>query len=399
MGICLMRCSLLDNGVFFYPERNNLSTDKPCCMFSSVNKKEYPLRKIEFKNILDSFNDPTRLKAIEALEKEEKFSSCNTCWKHEEAGYPSMRTRTSKLWKDASPGVMKYLELNTGNTCNIQCIMCNPSDSLKTKVYTSLREKFDKDFNKEISKWHDSQYARGLRKTDIDDINFDTFKDLEYLKSTGGETFYSKEYWYMLEKLVERDYAKNISVINVTNNTIALDEYKLDLLKNFKRIKIFSSVDGVGDLCESVRAGSKWKTVEENIKHLIELSKEYPEKFIHTEPHSVVQVANALQLNEIVDWWKSLVSEEWKDKIYFRILDNPKYYDIRILDRKVKDLIIEKYEDKKELKHVSNYVKVNSDSESKDYSKIGLTIYEESCKINNANPDSSEVYRMIKDGI
>ena len=122
--------------------------------------------------------------------------------------------------------------------------MCNPSDSLKTKVYTSLREKFDKDFNKEISKWHDSQYARGLRKKDIDDINFDTFKDLEYLKSTGGETFYSKEYWYMLEKLVEKDYANNISIINVTTNTIALDEYKLNLLKNFKRTKIYSSVDG-----------------------------------------------------------------------------------------------------------------------------------------------------------
>ena len=59
---------------------------------------------------------------------------------------------------------MKYLELNTGNTCNIQCIMCNPSDRLKTKVYTSLREKFDKDFNKEISKWHDSQYMRTPRK-------------------------------------------------------------------------------------------------------------------------------------------------------------------------------------------------------------------------------------------
>ena len=95
----------------------------------------------------------------------------------------------------------------------------------------------------------------------------------------------------------------------------------------------------------------------------------------------MVQVANALQLDDTFNWWKSIVDEEWKDKIYFRILDNPRYYDIRVLDKKVKDLITEKYKDKEELKHVSNYVKVNLDNGSKDYSNIGLTIYEESCKI------------------
>ena len=394
-----MRCSLLDNGVFFYPERNNLSADKPCCMFAPGNQKAYPLRKIEFKDILNSFNDPHRLKAIESLEKGEQFVSCSTCWKHEGSGYKSMRTRTSDLWKKSEPGVLKFLELNTGNTCNIQCIMCNPSDSLKTQVYTKLKEKFDKDFKSEINKWHESRYARGLRKSDIDGIDFTVFKDLEYLKSTGGETFYSKEYWYMLEKLAEKGYAENIMIINVTNNTIALDDHKLDILKQFKKIKIFSSVDGIGDLCESVRAGSKWSQVEDNIKHLIELSDQYPEKFIHTEPHSVVQVANALQLDEIVNWWHLTARENFKDKLYFRILDDPRYYDIKILSKDIKNSIINKYHDKKELKHVSNYAKVNLDNFNEEYSNIGMTIYEESCKINDADPDSSKVYRMIKDGV
>ena len=55
-------------------------------------------------------------------------------------------------------------------------------------------------------------YARGLRRTDIDELDFEIFKNLEYLKSTGGETFYSKEYWYMLEKFItQKGYAKNIT--------------------------------------------------------------------------------------------------------------------------------------------------------------------------------------------
>ena len=152
----------------------------------------------------------------------------------------------------------------------------------------------------------------------------------------------------MLEKLAEKGYAENIMIINVTNNTIALDDHKLDILKKFKKIKIFSSVDGIGDLCESVRAGSKWSQVEDNIKHLIELSDQYPEKFIHTEPHSVVQVANALQLDEIVNWWHLTARENFKDKLYFRILDDPRYYDIKILSKDIKNSIINKYHDKKE---------------------------------------------------
>ena len=188
-------------------------------------------------------------------------------------------------------------------------------------------------------------------------------------------------------------------IINVTNNSIALDDHKLDILKQFKKIKIFSSVDGIGDLCESVRAGSIWYQGEDNLKHLIELSDQYPEKFIHTEPHSVVQVANVLQLDEIVNWWHSTARENFKDKLYFRILDDPRYYDIKILNKDIKNSIINKYHDKKELKHVSNYAKVNLDNFNEEYSNIGMTIYEESCKINNADPDSSKVYRMIKDGV
>ena len=43
--------------------------------------------------------------------------------------------------------------------------------------------------------------------------------------------------------------------------------------------------------------------------------------------------------------------------------------------------------------------KVNLDNFNEEYSNIGMTIYEESCKINDADPDSSKVYRMIKDGV
>lgn len=393
-----MRCSLLDYGMYFYPEKDNLALDKPCCTFhtDSSNKNLGKLNKISLMDLPKTFDNSIRKLAIQSLEEGKKYPGCSTCWKHEDSNYPSMRTRTNEIGMTGPKGKLKYLELNTGNTCNIQCVMCNPNDSLKTKEYIPIRKKY---FQSENKKWDNSLYARGLQKKHIDDIDFDIFSDLEILKSTGGETFYSKQYWYFLEKLIEKGYAKNINLINVTNNTIALDDDKLRIFNCFNKIKIFSSVDGIGNLCESVRAGSIWNDVENNVKHLIELSKQQPDKFKHTEPHSVVQFANVLQLDEIVDWWESIALDDFKGKQYFRILDDPVYYDIRNLSDDIKDLVIDKYKNSNKLAHVSNYIKNSKADEKYHNSDIGLNIFRESCKINKTDPNSSQTYRILANGI
>jgi hypothetical protein len=396
-----MRCSLLDNGVFFYPEKDKLSKDKPCCNFGRYPTNESTidsrgeLGKIKITELTQSLNDKHRKNAIKYLDRGIKISSCSNCWKHEDNGYPSMRTRTSELWKDALPGQLKYLDWNTGNTCNIQCIMCNPDDSLQTKAYSPLRDKYDVVKNK----WQSNMYARGLRKSDIDEIDFNSLEHLEWFKSTGGETFYSKEYWYMLNKMIEHGLAKNISLINVTNNTIPIDDEKFRILNKFKHITIFSSIDGIGDLCNTIRAGSKWSEVSDNIKYLIELSKKYPGKFEHTKPHTVVQFANALQLEDITSWWESVADEDYKSQQYFRLLSDPLYYDVKNLKSEIAEMVIEKYKDNKKLKHVSSYVKNSKLDNRYTNGNVALNIFRESCNINNTDPEASDTYRIMQNGI
>ena len=238
-------------------------------------------------------------------------------------------------------------------------------------------------------------YTR-LNWQDSPEQRLSVFRNLEYLKSTGGETFYSKEYWYLLEKLIDKGYAQNITIVNVTNNTIPLDKTKLEIFKSFKKIKIFSSVDGIGELCESIRAGSVWHDVHNNIQHLIELHKEYPKIFLHTEPHTVVQYANALQLDEIVNWWEKISHPAFRKKQYFRILDQPIYYDIRNLHQKIKDKIQDRYRNIKKLSHIVNYLKTNN---SLYDSEMGYNIFNESCLINKVNPLSSHVHKEMEDAI
>ena len=297
-----MKCSLLTNGLFYYPEEDNTSVNKPCCTFGTSDKdnKRNITEQVKRLTIHDTQNfisDPYRKLMIRLLGKGSKPESCKSCWKHERVGYPSMRTRVNDLNIADDSGKLKYFELNTGNTCNIQCIMCNPSDSLTTKKYFDYVGDNFPDLRETRYKKYKVAKHRGLLKSDIDLIDWNDFEKLEFLKVTGGETFYTKEFWYFLEKLIEHGMSSNITLIVVTNNTVELDDNKLDIFKKFKRIKVYSSLDGVGDLCDTIRAGSKWNIVEDNIKHLIELHRQYPDKFLHTEPHSVIQFANILQLD------------------------------------------------------------------------------------------------------
>jgi MoaA/NifB/PqqE/SkfB family radical SAM enzyme len=66
--------------------------------------------------------------------------SCNHCWRQEDLGLYSHRLKQNKdvvidreikhMNADGSMSVgPKYLEIRTGNFCNLKCIMCHPANS------------------------------------------------------------------------------------------------------------------------------------------------------------------------------------------------------------------------------------------------------------------------------
>ena len=388
-----MHCSLLTNGLFYYPEAgDNTAFNRPCCVFKPDYKN---MQRIGMHEISSFYKDKFRNNITDLLSIDKKPEPCNFCWKNEELGNPSMRTRVNVLNLHDDTNKLKYFELNTGNVCNIKCIMCNPKDSLVTKKYYEMvKDKFPT-VSVDNEKYTLGKH-RGLKKSNIDSIDWKQFDKLEYIKATGGDTFYTKEFWYFLEKVIDNLAPNIISLIIVTNNTVQLDNYKIEILKKFKKIKIYSSVDGIGNLCNTIRAGSEWNVVNDNIKHLIELHEEYPDTFLHTEPHSVVQFANILQLDEIVDWWESTaINEEFKNKHYLRILDQPKWFEAGIVPKNVKDIATKRYKKIKKLNHVLKYLE--SFKSNEDYIvKYTIPIFEEICKINNQNPYSSKAYEVIK---
>ena len=80
-------------------------------------------------------------------------------------------------------------------------------------------------------------------------------------------------------------------------------------------------------------------------------------------------------------------------------MSNPLYYDVKNLKDEIAKMAIEKYKNNKKLKHVSSYIeKSKADSKYQD-SDIVLNIFRESCKINNTNPETSDTYRIMQNGI
>ena len=373
-----MECKLLSNGLFLYPEVDKTFQSKPCCHFRYKG-----IEKLDLNTVQNTFATPQRIEALQSLKDNIKYESCSTCWKHEDVGYPSMRTRINEIQDfDTTTDKITYLEFNTGNTCNIECIMCEPADSMRTKKYPH---------------WNNIEAkARGYTKADIDNIDFSVLSNLKFLKATGGETFYTKSYWYLLEKFIEQGLSRNISIIIVTNNTIRLDSEKIRILNQFKRINIFSSIDATDELCGVIRAGSAWEQVDENVQQLIDLHKQNPDKFLHTTPHGVVQFGNILQLDEIVKWWHNIAQDEYKNKMYFRILSNPTFYDVKYTCNKIKANVVEAYKNIRELTHVADYCKHNMDKNDSQLQQQCLVMFEQACKLNNQNPDVSLAYRELK---
>ena len=84
-----------------------------------------------------------------------------------------------------------------------------------------------------------------------------------------------------------------------------------------------------------------------------------------------------------------------KYKIFFRILDEPKYFDIKYVPKSIKELVLSKYYNIQELEQISKYCTKNIDIVDKSIIENYVNIFEQMCVINNTEPDSSLVYKEL----
>lgn len=295
-------------------------------------------------------------------------SSCSRCQQEEASGLNSRRLYERERWPirqgdiqdlTASDGSIikpeqsiQYLDLRFGNTCNLKCRMCGPTDSSAwledwVKLTGSLEFK-DTHGNVEIQKrgesyqtldynWHQSEsFWKQLTSF---------LPDVKHIYMAGGEPLMIKRHYQFLELCVNGGYSSHISLEYNTNLTVLPDKV-LELWQKFKAVWIGASIDGLGQFAEYQRHPCKWDDIYLNLKKLN--SQQGP---LLSWLAFTVTNYNILHICDFMKW--KLTNTELnqfnrtkrRPIITHHMAHNPKHLNIRCLPIELKNLVASQFEE------------------------------------------------------
>jgi organic radical activating enzyme len=250
-----------------------------------------------------------RLKMLEGKKPQE----CYRCLKTEELGGVSRREIENSNYSEQEINELiektghdgeiitsvDSADYRLGNTCNLQCRMCNPRASSKwIQQYQELPSSVqDPDFS-DLSlymnlNWNQSEILlKEFRQK---------AKDLKRLHFGGGEPLLSQKMLEILDYCIKHNYAKNITLSYNTNLT-KLPKKVLEAWKEFQGVKILASIDAVGELNDYIRYPSVWSDVHQNLRFLDDNFNQYNLKEILVS--TTVQMNNIFHLESIYSYLK-----------------------------------------------------------------------------------------------
>ena len=348
---------------------SNNGTTMPCCYWNEnmpLKDKNGVIIKTDTHTIEDMMKSPDRLNLISDLENGIKNEGCNRCWEDEEYKGESRRTRDLKLGYSNEP-IVKYLELNLGNTCNLACRMCSVGASIKWfDEHRALHDTNGGHSDDGVYK----KWVREYYKSYEDDSMF--WKEMEsqlsnvnYIDMYGGEPMLVKKQWETLKKSIELGYAKNQELHFNTNGTIFKEEY-IDILNQFKRVVISFSIDAIENRFNYIRHHGDWEKVKENIESWLK----YKSDIINFDIAVTVTNLNIYYLDELVDWCLNMDLNPYFIDVWY-----PDFYSPSNLPQSAKNLINKKFNiylyNEEIPQHIVNGIKGSlqnmNDNEMKDF--------------------------------
>jgi len=266
---------------------------------------------------------------------------CTRCYEQEQAGFFSGRQSSNKhhghkikdvILSDRPEFHMSYWDIRFSNLCNLSCRSCGhifSSSWFKDQVALAGESYADN---------HTALNFAGKYETDIWEQLEPHLDYVEQIYFAGGEPLMMEEHYRILEEL-ERRGRWDVRLIYNTNFThVKLkDRLVFDYWKKFDSVAVGASLDAMGDRAEYIRKGTKWQTVEQNRKQMLDIC---PEVDFYISP--TLSIMNALHLP---DFHKS-----WVEKGYLKpqdlnvnILQDPAYYRIDIASEDIKQQIRQKF--------------------------------------------------------
>ena len=273
----------------------------PCCISKSCADNE-GIGNSRDHSLADLVNSPKMKKLRLDMIKGTKNPECGNCHKHDAQGVPSFRTQSNERWGEYFDDVLSTTDMNTGrivnfrmryfdirfsNICNFKCRTCGSAfssqweqEDLKSKEETNVPY-----YAMEIEKGNTKEFLRNVLQQ---------VPNFEVAYFAGGEPLITDEHYILLEHMIETG---NTDIELRYNTNISNFKYKKkDIFKLWhhfsKPISIYASIDHIGDRAEYIRNGTKWKTIETNIKKLLRYKKR-----INFQVNTVYSIFNALTIS------------------------------------------------------------------------------------------------------
>mgnify|MGYP002876385627 FL=1 len=338
----------------------------------------------------------------------ERVIGCEPCYDLEDLGIPSYRVNYIKDWlgfhrnADEIERIIEksrendyhvdeppqYLDFRLGTMCNLRCRMCQSQNS--SAIYKELKDdelytQEERDFVVKHTHWNDfSDYTQPWFDTPefLESVE-EWLPNVNRLYFTGGEpTIIQRTYW-ILEKCVELDIAKDIDLVFNSNMTNIQPRF-LDLLAKFRDVLMCLSVDGYAQYNEYIRSGSRWNIVD---KHIRDYAQSEVVGNILFSP--VVQIYNILNITELLDYAEEITKFSGRRiDISFLMNNYPKCLDIRNLPKHVR------VEGQKRLKDWLNTSKYFKDDERNIATVEGII---KALEDDNVNADAEKQMQIFKE--
>lgn len=265
---------------------------------------------------------------------------CGTCSVAEKNGGDSARKLNNQYFAEhISTNIIEYvseianndfkitkvlnIDFCPSNYCNYECVMCFSGSSTKRATFEL------KMFGTKPLKYKDN----------ISDDFYQLLETVEILNFTGGETLLQNQVHEVIDYLIEKNLAKNI-IISLLTNVSKYPKLLEEKFKKFKDVFYTLSIDGVGEVIEYQRRGSKWPDVESNSLHLW--------KNYGCVVNYVVTAINVFSFDKFLSW----AYTNKIDKIIISLVfDRNRNLSMAVIPLELRDVLIKKLQQEK-----SNYV-------------------------------------------
>ena len=335
----------------------------PCCWMSKI-----PNLKTTDMSIQEYWNSK-EIKSLRQKMFEDKLPpSCGRC-KHSDTDINYQRIKffddivkdsDNLTWNIDQPMMIKQMDINFSNKCNLKCRHCGPWNSTSwVKDYKKLDKslKFDED----------------QHKVNVGNTSFiqdkEIFKHVVKINFKGGEPMMQDEMHILLENLVSWNYAKNINLVYITNGTKP-SKHLHKLWSHFKKVNISLSFEATGKLFEYVRGGTtlSWQDFNESVKIYSKLDCIKSVNFSHTLMNfTLFNLPNQIE-------WLNKIHKDYNinpDSTFnwINVVTQPPYLGITILPKELKLKLIEEYKQTKfkSLETIINTLEKSLDQQNTRY--------------------------------